>query len=374
MFTPRTRLSRSKLHGPLHVESLEDRYVLSAVGSLPTVNELDSAPPLSVLLRTVDEIVPAIQVSIATTPSAIEAAPLQQVSALLPELFKDVEAAPIINPLSSSEVPLISLPTLTATLDVVGIPVGSQTPGISISIPVVVSGLSSGISVGTSDPITVAAGMSPASPIVQVSLPGSSTAHDGGGGGKTITIAIGAGVATVPSVVPPSEAAGVAAVVPLAPHDNANALVAAAGNDLGNLQNAVAVAGPNDIHVAGINPPTGAFVPDVPDSDDDSERAILAPLSSGLSNNTIPIDLTATENALQQFLDQLAELRQEVGGWLGNIGPTSWVLMTLTVAAVTGELTRRRLRLAQRQPFVSATAKRDALRWFPAFGNMKEES
>ncbi len=72
------------------------------------------------------------------------------------------------------------------------------------------------------------------------------------------------------------------------------------------------------------------------------EQEPLAPQSAGLVQ--AGDDLGAMERAFQDFLTELAELRQAVTSWLGQVGPLPWVLMGLAVTATVCEETARRRR------------------------------
>jgi hypothetical protein len=166
-------------------------------------------------------------------------------------------------------------------------------------------------------------------------------------------------------------------VIPFVPQVIANGLFAEPGRDVGqpvgNLQGAFALGGAVELFPAGIGESPAPGVPDLRDTEPGIiDREPLAPQSSGLLTDAIPIDLAAMENALQHFLDQFDDLQQGVGGWVRNAGPTPWVFMSLAVVAVAAEIMRRRLEQAQAKEFVTETARRDALRRFPEFNNLKE--
>jgi hypothetical protein len=408
MFAIRTRLSQVKMRRQLQAEILEDRNVLSAFGLMPTVMNLVSAPPLSALVRTVADIVPAVQASVvapaavdaaplqqmsgllAVTQSAVEVAPLQQqslllavpqiavdaapwqqVQALLPDLFgglTNVDVSPIPSTPVNTDTPATSAAALTVTLGSAGIQVGLQAQAIATSSPLMAPGLAADIGAGGVAKAAVAVIGSAATSNVQMSA-----ATHPGAAGQPIAIAVGARAPSGLTVVPPSDASVASVAPPFGPRDIPNVPLAAPGSDFGppagNLHIAAALGGPNDIRVAGLGEPFGPVAPNLPDSDDVSDGGNFAPQSSGLLNGAIPFDLAAMENALQQFLDQLDGLRQDLGSWLRNVGAMPWVLMTFAVAVAAGEIMRRRLRQVQSQEFVSESAKRDALRWFQTFDN-----
>ena len=118
-------------------------------------------------------------------------------------------------------------------------------------------------------------------------------------------------------------------------------------------------------------------LPDAPDVRDRDiariNRESFSPQASGLLTDVIPIDMFRMENALQQFLDQLDDLGQDVGGWLRTAGPMPWVVLSLGIAAATAEIARRRC-AGPRQSGRRGNCPRDALQWVPPFINQKEES
>jgi hypothetical protein len=68
---------------------------------------------------------------------------------------------------------------------------------------------------------------------------------------------------------------------------------------------------------------------------------LLSPESCGLLGDG-GADLSAMERALQLFLDRLATMPDELGGWLARLGPLPWVLMGIAAAGAGQELVRRR--------------------------------
>jgi len=77
------------------------------------------------------------------------------------------------------------------------------------------------------------------------------------------------------------------------------------------------------------------------------------------------------EIALQQFLHQLAELRQSMNDAIISLGPWPWLFMGFAVATVLEEILRRSLRRVQGETNRSRV---DALNRFPGPFNLKEEA
>jgi len=121
-----------------------------------------------------------------------------------------------------------------------------------------------------------------------------------------------------------------------------------------------AVAGPlsgqaaeNDVSVA-VN---------VLESNDIAEFASASPQSAGLLTDASPFDLASLEAALQQALDQVADLGRQVQSWLAQLGPVPWVCLGLAVTAAAWELCRRRRE--QLLILVAASADEWSRDWLP---------
>jgi hypothetical protein len=87
-----------------------------------------------------------------------------------------------------------------------------------------------------------------------------------------------------------------------------------------------------------------------------------APAASDHLAEAKPLDLAGVEGLLQEFLDGLADLRQEAEGWLTGLGPWPWVFLAASLAAACELARRRHGRGAGGGPSGEHEA---ALTWFP---------
>jgi len=105
-----------------------------------------------------------------------------------------------------------------------------------------------------------------------------------------------------------------------------------------------------------------AIVVEGVDAGTDTGTLALEP-GAGLVESS-PIDLAALDQAVKQFLGQLADLRQELGSFVLAMGPYPW-LLALALAGAAYELQRRRQRRAQAELILAAACEGAAAPWFP---------
>lgn len=95
-------------------------------------------------------------------------------------------------------------------------------------------------------------------------------------------------------------------------------------------------------------------------------RDSLTPEFAGLLSDANPFDLAAFDQALQQFLDQLGDLRQNLTGWMGMFGPGPWICLGLAVVAAAYVGVRQRAqRLATTSKETDDTTKDHLVFWEP---------
>ena len=323
--------------------------MLSAFGLLPTASDLLSAAPLPGLVRTVADLVPEVHVDVGVSP-AVEAVPLPALASprdvLDGGLFKEDNALPTSGAPAGFGIAAASSPKATVVLDVAGISVGLQIDTGGSNVPTIGPQATVDVSVGANDQTAAeetSTGPSPNGQSVVVA-----PAHVGADG-KQVSVAPAASSPTGLGVALPTGVFVVpvtGAVVPAAlPHAVVAEPGPAVGQPAGSQQNAVV--GQNELFPAGTGESPLPDAPDVRDRDIARiNRESFSPQASGLLTDVIPIDVSAMENALQQFLDQLDDLGQDVGGWLRTAGPMPWVVLSLGIAAATAEIARRRLQQA----------------------------
>jgi hypothetical protein len=94
----------------------------------------------------------------------------------------------------------------------------------------------------------------------------------------------------------------------------------------------------------------------------------FAPQGAGLSESA-SWSGDALTAALQHFLDQFGEFRQEALGWLNRLGPMPLGLLGLTLAAVVAELMRRRLDQMRRQAALAECGPTGEYNWLLSLPN-----
>ena len=132
-------------------------------------------------------------------------------------------------------------------------------------------------------------------------------------------------------------------------------------------------AGGSEIAATGL-PPTGPRLNANPVESVPVEQVTFSPESSGLLTEATPFELAAMERALRQFLDQLDELRENVGAWLSDAGPLPWVFLSMAVAALANEILRRRLQQAQDRRRLGGKDGDEAMTWAWGFVDPRESS
>jgi hypothetical protein len=85
------------------------------------------------------------------------------------------------------------------------------------------------------------------------------------------------------------------------------------------------------------------------------ELGQFTPQTFGLLTDGAQVDLVALDSAMQEFLDELDDLQYNVAGWLETIGPYPWLFVSLAVTATMIELFRRRARAARDKGFIAKT-------------------
>ena len=101
----------------------------------------------------------------------------------------------------------------------------------------------------------------------------------------------------------------------------------------------------------------------VSDTDGDSPAPAPAPQSEGVLADLLPLDLASLEADIQTFLEQVEQLGAELSSMLGrmNLSP---VLMAVAIAALAGEIARRRVHRPQRGSLLACCAGA-AVEWLP---------
>jgi len=97
-------------------------------------------------------------------------------------------------------------------------------------------------------------------------------------------------------------------------------------------------------------------------SEPDDDSPIPSPRGEGLAD-LLPFNLASLEEDIQAFLEQIEQLGGELSSLLARMNLSPW-LMSIAVAAVAGEIVRRRLQEPNRRPQLAA-CEGASLAWFP---------
>jgi hypothetical protein len=359
-------MRQSRISYRPHVETLEDRQVMSLLGGLP------SALAGPVVLRVVSDLTAPLQLGNQprNQPPALNAVESSPSTGIL---------APVLGSVESLFAALPVTPALPAVNGLLGNLLGSDSgaPLAGLDVLPVNLGVSTHLNLGATNQAL------DLGPIAQVNLGGNQ------GSGVNVNLGLGAGPhanstvgANAPNLLP--------IVLTVGPNVTSNAATnatvgaalssgAAASIPLAFLTFAVPDAGraPNQnpgpvgrADLLDLTPPAdgapaarlnldGPLAPALPDGNS------YLPETSGLLTDAAPFELAAMERALQQYLDQVNDFSENMVGWLSEVGPTPWILMGMAVAGALHELIRRRRHHIDKRRLLASKGGADGLYWLP---------